>query len=276
MLTVSSSTFCYYLDIALIWSYSMLTFSKTGLAPSIRFEPLPQDEQKHCHSINRTIHSLSQYIDDFQMSLALFEHATENLHKTTLRRPLEDPARLSDIHLYFHWRKVAAQDCAMVTYHFCRARDGLKESLGASETMRSMIDDTLLKKAHNELEKKFPEYFYMRHGIAHSEDKHKTDMDSSKHTSIGDAVSNSLNRPIGITHSWGQIGLSTSSGSLSGGTLTDSILSTNWKRKIVSLDISTTTLENLRAVRDAYYDAFFSLEENSRTAWNKIRFTSHS
>lgn len=248
----------------------MLTYAKVGRAPSIYFEPLPEDEKKHCHSINMTIHSLSQYINEFEMSLALFEHATESLHRASSRRPLEDPLRLRDIQLCFHWRKVAAQDCAMITYHFCRARDGLYESLGKAETLRSMIDDALLKKAGKELAAKFPEYFYLRHGIAHSEDKHKTDEDTAKNTSIGDPISNAINRPTGISHSWGQMGLGASGGSLSGGSLTGSILSTNWKRKMVSLDISKITLDNLRAVREVYYDAFFSLEENSRNARNSM------
>ncbi|PIF11268.1 hypothetical protein [Janthinobacterium sp. 13] len=248
----------------------MLTYATANRAPSIHFEALPEEEHRHSHSICSELHALSSYIVEFESSLALFEDVTERLFNVYARPPIEDRTRLRDIERLHHWRKVAAQDCAMTIFHFGSARLGIHTSLGESKTMRTMMDAALLKKASKAFAEYFPDYQPMRNGIAHAEEKHMTDRDMAKNVSIGDPISNAINQLRGLSYSWGQIGLSSSKGSLSGGSLTDSVLSISNNNKMHSLEISKTTLGKLSEIRELYFDAFFTIEEKSRNARNAL------
>ncbi|MGX9730959.1 hypothetical protein ACWYXO_10040 [Janthinobacterium aestuarii] len=238
--------------------------------PSIYFEALPEEEVRHCHSINRELYALSIYIVEFESSLALFEELTQRLYNVYSVTPPDDETRLRDINRLHHWRKVAAQDCAMTIFHFGSARTGIHISLGETKIARDMMDGTLLKTASKTFSSYFPDYQPIRNGIAHAEEKHMTDSDMVKGVSIGDSISNAINQPSGLSYSWGIIGLSSTEGSLPGGSLRDSVLSISNNNKMHSLGISKDTLDRLREVKELYYNAFFSIEEKSRNIRNAM------
>lgn len=269
----------------------MQTYANARRAPSIHFEALPDKERGHCDAAIGCTNALTSYIDSFELTLALFEHGAENLQRALAMRPLEDRARKREIDFSTNWQLVAAKDCAMTTYHFCYALVGLHDNLEAAPTMQSLIDEDALNRAKDFFDETFPTYKYMRHGLAHGEEKHRSVSEKKIHTFKGDFVKEAMKEPAGVSLFSGHIGFTGDSftpsagfsqfsgqmsfgepgGAFSGTALNGTTLSTSWRKKMIQLDISTQTLEKLRAVREKYYDAFFTLEESTRKIRNANR-----
>lgn len=266
----------------------MQTYANAGRAPSIHFEALPEAERGHCDAAIGCTNALTSYIDTFELTLTLFERGSENLQRALAMRPLEDRARSRERDISSNWRLVAAKDCAMTTYHFCYALIGLEDNLKAAPKMQSLIDPDALDRAKNFFDETFPTYKKMRHGLAHGEEKHRSVYEKERHMFQGDFVGDSMKEaaavsqfsghmgllgdtfipPAGFSQFHGQMSFGEPGGAFSGTALNDTVLSTSWRKEMISLDISRETLKKLRDVREKYYDAFFTLEENTRKIRN--------
>jgi hypothetical protein len=231
-------------------------------------EGLPPGEECRCQSIGNAFFWIDLCIQEFDMSLRLFEHASLLLQHATNLGERNQP--------YPRWRFVAARDCALIVYDFGSAiRCGL-QNLGP--VLGKLIDPTKYKEANKLFDCHFENFEKLRHGATHADEQHKVggfDKHSVRAAATESFVSGSGALFSGTMASFsgsvasykrGAFAFGPEEGRAFASAIDDRVFSVSLEREQYTLDITEARKEKMTLVRDAYHGAFFTLEEETRKA----------
>jgi hypothetical protein len=99
------------------------------------------------------------------------------------------------------WQLMAARDGALTIYHFGRAIEGLRNSLGFCPALSSQVDSRKIKNAQKIFESRFPDNIEIRNAVAHVADFSQTTEKKTSHAVKGPFKTKwfSSEDPLGVT-----------------------------------------------------------------------------
>lgn len=152
--------------------------------------------------------------------------------------------------------------------------EGLHQTLKDAPTLKTLMNRNKLGAARelfNRLFGGFENVKKLRHGSTHGEKLHTTD--AVKVNIITDnAVAQQFNTTGGDGPSYvrGSFVFGPQSQALVSIGIRGKQFSSTWQKELFTLDICEQTMENMGLVRDAYYEAFYTLEAATREARTRL------
>ena len=159
-------------------------------------------------------------------ALSLFEFSEKN----SMPKNIQESFDRERSKLFTDWMMIASRETVMGIYHFAKAKEAFKVSLKAIENIE--VDWKEIRSATKKFNRYFPDFENMRHAVAHSAELTKDRQQYDKNSFSGDYDN-------GLISATGVEGLV-----LSGGLMNRSYTMT-FQGKIITLEITKTTLQNL-------------------------------
>jgi len=188
---------------------------------------------------------LNHYVRSFEAAVQLYEVSAEQT--AAAREALNANKDQAEVVLEIMdgWPLIAARDGAMSIYNFGKVLSAMDESIAGLQILKEHIPTDLRRDARRLFSEAFPDFIYVRHGIAHSGERLKSNV-AGKHSSL---------------ESWsnGHISYEQSEDAPISFILTDVLsqrrYSNTWDGKVRSYEISLASLKKLAAARDKIFEA---------------------
>jgi hypothetical protein len=143
-----------------------------GFPPRLSAYPIPQDEARGAHHIERLLSDFTSYERRFEAAIALLQHSYRlSAQKNDTTTDLE--ARIRRDIIILEWSSIAADGGAMALYHISKLLEAIAELLGnrpkgVCPSLRSMIDYQEFKRLRKAFGTEFPNVDLIRHSVAHA------------------------------------------------------------------------------------------------------------
>jgi|GEM_PF-3990672 len=198
----------------------------TILSPQIPLNKLPPSEHNHARFIERLLHDLGRRCLDFDAAVKLLDYCVDFLKTASIyeRQSEENQSR-------WLWRGFAAREAAATIYRSSEAMECIGENLGKCPVLQKIIDHESKRAALKLFKESFPGHSGIRHGSQHYAKLYGSPEQFARHAA--DEVNF-------VNHIEGRV------------------VTTIFKKKHVSLEISEEASAKLKQVRDLYWVAYMS------------------
>ena len=217
---------------------------------------LPEEEREECRHIAWLLGLLDSYREDFEAALELIDYTQKNIEalrseevaarKANNQTRLNETRQASDTHQ--NWQRIAMRDAVMSVYHFGFILDGILKSTHRCPTLMTKIDLSKLHTAQPLYKKHFPKPEPIRHAVAHvGETQHSLHrLDKARFDGtleIGGATIQGIAGGY-VIEGWVK------------GTIYGWTMHMTHEKKLVSLEISPTTHDQLKSIAEVVFAAF--------------------
>lgn len=197
----------------------------------------PGPERKRVWNIQLRLSNIRSYVRSFASSCSLIDFC--EAAGPWPRNPSEVEAHEK----YTRWINIAARDAIMQVYHFNRVWHSIRRDIKHCPTLYPLIDLTSIRRGRELFDKYFGEKRSVdaRDAIAHAGELTSSIEDYDKNAFSGDYS-------VPGIHIAGSKGVSLQLGGR--------VQTVTFENRIITAEVSNTTLEQLVEVREAIYDAF--------------------
>jgi len=239
-------------------------FNIPEFAPRFNKGGLPSQEAEGAGLIETNLMSLESYVRDLQSALYLFDFTAIN--QNAARQVMQGNAHAANfLEQSNGWQFLAARDGAMTIYHFATTLSGINETVAELSEFKTLMNREKMKSANKMLSEKFPNFGEVRHAVAHVADKVKNPRKFKTHSFSGSIDSRAIKAEnvSGLTIS---------------NMLVDRQFTNTWNGKLLTYELSQTTIDHLNCVRKEVWEAFRDAEQvthaNAKIARETVRTTS--
>ena len=193
--------------------------------------------------IERQLRNLGEYIDQFEKNLILFNICTDQIVLNPNRLLRNYPNVYTQKELHSAWRITACRDSSIIMFNFERTMNAIKASLIDVPELMRLVDHDLLRKAEKLFRSYFPDFKGLRHTVGHTAEFFGTPGKRSAHSITGSvktsAISAEGSESIIIIDF-----------------IENRRFLTTFDKRLVSLEMSIKTKENLGEVAIMFYAGF--------------------
>lgn len=213
---------------------------------------LPPEEHDAVRVLENLLCELENYARAFQAALRLYNFSSgQGRQQLAAHRAqggsIDDSTELSN--MLSEWGRIAARDGAMSIYHFYKAMEGIRDSIGSSPTLLGLVDISTLRYTVKLFKSKFPYVERMRNALAHAAEFRQTVQKDRRNTARG------KQKGFGYDSSGPYTIIQNS--------IIHGAYTATYEGQIIKYDISDESLNQMLRAKDAFYNAFRTAETRS-------------